>query len=182
MTPNRSFLVAASPWSARSTIVALSKISPVGITRAAGSPENTSGARGEALFAFPKGVILEDAAQDGVTATAAKHGVRRFSVYQWQRKVSKAAAGKGPSPTSGPAPKQIETTDAEIFEERKTQPGLRPSQIVNQLRASPWAAQETGRARAAVGSLDRFNLRAHTGSGLAGRFNLPLETGIGVPR
>lgn len=82
-----------------------------------------------------RAVILEAAAQDGVTATAAKHGVSRFSIYAWQRKVSRAAAGAGPSPTSGPAPKDIEDKrDAEILEEWKTHPGLGPSQIVNQLR------------------------------------------------
>jgi len=81
-----------------------------------------------------KGVILEDAATDGVTAAAEKHEVSRFSIYDWQRKVKKAAAGEGPSPTSGPAPKDIEEKrDAEILEEWKKHPGLGPSQIVNQL-------------------------------------------------
>jgi putative transposase len=82
-----------------------------------------------------KAVILEDAASDSVTAAAKKHGVSRFSIYEWQRRVKKAAAGEGPSPTSGPAPKDIEERrDAEILEEWKTHPGLGPSQIVNQLR------------------------------------------------
>jgi len=82
-----------------------------------------------------KAVVLEDAARDGVTAAADKHDVSRFSIYDWQRKVTKAAAGEGPSPTSGPAPKDIEQQrDAEILEVWKTHPGLGPSQIVNQLR------------------------------------------------
>ena len=82
-----------------------------------------------------KAVVLEDAAKDGVTKAGKKHGISRFSIYEWQRKVTKAAAGEGPSPTSGPAPKDIEQQrDAEILEEWKTQPGLGPSQIVNQLR------------------------------------------------
>lgn len=55
-----------------------------------------------------KAVVLEDAAKDGVTSAAKKHGISRFSIYDWQRKVIKAAAGEGPSPTSGPAPKDIE--------------------------------------------------------------------------
>ena len=81
-----------------------------------------------------KAVFLEDAATEGVTAAAAKHGVSRFSIYEWQRKAKKAAAGEGPSPTSGPAPKDIEARrDAEILEEWKKHPGLGPSQIVNQL-------------------------------------------------
>lgn len=82
-----------------------------------------------------KAVVLEDAAKDGVTAAAKKHGISRFSIYDWQRRLKKAAAGEGPSPASGPAPKDIEQQrDAEILEEWKTHPGLGPSQIVNQLR------------------------------------------------
>ena len=82
-----------------------------------------------------KAVVLEDAAKDGVTAAAKKHGMSRFSIYDWQRRLTKAAAGQGPSPTSGPAPKDIEQQrDAEIVEEWKNHPGLGPSQIVNQLR------------------------------------------------
>jgi len=82
-----------------------------------------------------KAVVLEDAAKDGVTKAGKKHGISRFSIYEWQRKVAKAAAGEGPSPTSGPAPKDIEQQrDAEILDEWKTQPGLGPSQIVNQLK------------------------------------------------
>jgi transposase len=82
-----------------------------------------------------KAVVLEDAAKDGVTAAAKKHGMSRFSIYDWQRRLTKAAAGEWPSPTSGPAPKDIEQQrDAEILEEWKNHPGLGPSQIVNQLR------------------------------------------------
>ena len=82
-----------------------------------------------------KAVVLEDAAKEGVTAAANKHGISRFSIYDWQRRLRKAAAGEGPSPTSGPAPKDVEQQrDAEILEEWKSHPGLGPSQIVNQLR------------------------------------------------
>jgi len=82
-----------------------------------------------------KAVVLEDAAKDGVTAAAKKHGISRFSIYDWQRRLTKAAAGDGPSPTSGPTPKDIEQQrDAELLEEWKNHPGLGPSQIVNQLR------------------------------------------------
>jgi len=82
-----------------------------------------------------KAVVLEDAAKDGVTAAAKKHGISRFSIYDWQRRLTKAAAGEGPSPTSGPAPKDIEQQrDAELLDEWKNHPGLGPSQIVNQLR------------------------------------------------
>ena len=82
-----------------------------------------------------KAVMLEDAAKDGVTAAAKMHGISRFSIYDWQRRLTKAAAGEGPSPTSGPVPKDIEQQrDAELLDEWKNHPGLGPSQIVNQLR------------------------------------------------
>ncbi len=71
----------------------------------------------------------------GVTVAAAKFGVSRFSIYDWSRRVERAAEGKGPSPTSGPSPKDIEAQrDQEILGEWKKHPGLGPSQIRNQLR------------------------------------------------
>jgi putative transposase len=82
-----------------------------------------------------KATVLEDAAKDGVTAAAEKHGVSRFSIYGWQHKVARAAAGEGASPTSGPAPTEIEAQrDKEILDEWHRHPGLGPSQIRNQLR------------------------------------------------
>jgi len=82
-----------------------------------------------------KAVILEDAAAKGVAAASTKHGVSRFSIYDWMRKVKKAAIGQGPSPTSGPSTQEIEDKrDAEILEIWKSHPGLGPSQIKNQLR------------------------------------------------
>jgi transposase InsO family protein len=82
-----------------------------------------------------KAAILEDAATDGITVAAAKHGVSRYSIYAWKRGVTKAALGQGPSPTAGPAPKEIEAQrDQEILDEWHRQPGLGPSQIKNQLR------------------------------------------------
>lgn len=79
--------------------------------------------------------MLEYAAQHSVTEANAKFGVSRFSIYDWQRKVTAAAAGLGPSPTSGPSAAEIETRrDREILGEWKLHPGLGPSQIRNQLR------------------------------------------------
>ena len=53
----------------------------------------------------------------------------------WRRKVSRAAAGQGDSPTAGPDPRDIEAQrDQEILKEWKKNPGLGPSQIKNQLR------------------------------------------------
>lgn len=82
-----------------------------------------------------KAEVVEYATEHGVTAASSKFGISRFSIYDWLRKVAKAAAGKGPSPTSGPAPKEIEARrDREILGEWSKHPGLGPSQIRNQLR------------------------------------------------
>jgi transposase InsO family protein len=78
---------------------------------------------------------LEYAAKHGVVATTVKFGMSRFSIYDWRRKLIAAAAGWGPSPTSGPSVADIETRrDKEILGEWKLHPGLGPSQIKNQLR------------------------------------------------
>lgn len=112
--------------------------------RAAGSPVRPARARSPskpgsqpAKIYTPsqKAEILEAATEDGVSAAATKHGTSRFSIYAWQRKVDLAAAGQGPSPTSGPSQQTIqEQRDQEILAEYKTHPGLGPSQIRNQLR------------------------------------------------
>jgi len=82
-----------------------------------------------------KAEILEHAAAENVTAAHEKYGVSRFSIYQWQRQVELAAQGKGPSPTSGPDPSEVEAQrDKEILDEWHRHPGLGPSQIRNQLR------------------------------------------------
>jgi transposase InsO family protein len=82
-----------------------------------------------------KAQALEHAAAHGVSAASDKFEISRFSIYDWQRKLKKAAAGEGPSPTSGPAPQTIEEQrDQEILGEWRKHPGLGPSQIRNQLR------------------------------------------------
>lgn len=82
-----------------------------------------------------KAEAVEYAAERGPTEAAKKFGMTRFSIYAWQRQVRKAAAGQGPSPTTGPAPTEIEQQrDKEILDEWKRHPGLGPSQIRNQLR------------------------------------------------
>jgi putative transposase len=79
--------------------------------------------------------ILETAATAGVSAAAAKHGCSRFAIYDWQARVTKAAAGEGVAPTSGPDPATVEAQrDREILDEWHRHPGLGPSQIRNQLR------------------------------------------------
>ena len=82
-----------------------------------------------------KAEVLEHAGKHGVTAAAAEFGVSRFSVNEWRKKAKKAARGQGPSPTSGPAPSEVEAQrDQEILNEWKSHPGLGPSQVRNQLR------------------------------------------------
>jgi putative transposase len=82
-----------------------------------------------------KAQLLEEAARAGQTATADKFEVSRYSLHEWRRQVEKAAAGEGPSPTSGPDPQDIEAQrDREILGEWHQHPGLGPSQIRNQLR------------------------------------------------
>lgn len=79
--------------------------------------------------------ILERAAQEGVSAAAKAFGVSRFSVYDWRRKLARAAVGEAPSPTSGPARCELEAQrDREILGEWHRHPGLGPSQVRNQLR------------------------------------------------
>ena len=82
-----------------------------------------------------KALILEHAAAEGVTAAHNKYDVSRYTIYDWQHKVRRAAEGKGDSPTAGPDPKDIEAQrDKEILDEWHRHPGLGPSQIKNQLR------------------------------------------------
>jgi transposase InsO family protein len=82
-----------------------------------------------------KARALEAMAAHGVRAASKQLGISRFSLYQWQRQVKRAAAGQGSSPTSGPDPKDIEAQrDREILGEWHKHPGLGPSQIRNQLR------------------------------------------------
>jgi putative transposase len=78
---------------------------------------------------------LEYAQEHGASAASAKFGMSRFSIYEWQRKLTASTAGLCPSPTSGPCSTDIEAQrDKEILDEWKRHPGLGPSQIRNQLR------------------------------------------------
>ncbi|MBN1609609.1 MAG: DDE-type integrase/transposase/recombinase [Polyangiaceae bacterium] len=82
-----------------------------------------------------RALIVEYAAREGVTAASEKYGASRFTIYDWQRKVAKAAVGDGESPTGGPAQSEVEEQrDREILAEWHRHPGLGPSQIKNQLR------------------------------------------------
>ena len=82
-----------------------------------------------------KARALERAAAVGVTAASKELGISRYSLYEWRRKVQRAAEGEGDSPTSGPDPADIEAQrDKEILDTWRQHPGLGPSQIRNQLR------------------------------------------------
>ena len=79
--------------------------------------------------------ILEYAAAHGPSKAARKFGVTRFSIREWRRKVQRAAAGDGDSPTTGPSDAEITAQrDREVLAEYHKHPGLGPSQIRNQLR------------------------------------------------
>ena len=79
--------------------------------------------------------ILEYSALRGPTEASRKFGASRWTIYNWEKKVARAAKGKGASPTSGPNPEDIKAKrDREILDEWQRQPGLGPSQIKNQLR------------------------------------------------
>jgi putative transposase len=96
----------------------------------------TKGTRGARRYTpSEKAEVLEYAAAHGVSAAHQKFGVSRFTIYEWQRKLAKAAKGEGPSPTSGPSPNEIEAQrDREILGEWRKHAGLGPSQVKNQLR------------------------------------------------
>jgi putative transposase len=82
-----------------------------------------------------KARALELASKESVTAASEQLGISRFSIYDWQRKVRRAAEGKGDSPTSGSEPADVEAKrDIEILNMWREHPGLGPSQIRNQLR------------------------------------------------
>lgn len=79
--------------------------------------------------------ILEYAAAHGPSKAARKFGVTRFSINEWRKKVRRAAAGQGDSPTSGPSEADLTAQrDREVLGEYHKHPGLGPSQIRNQLR------------------------------------------------
>ena len=82
-----------------------------------------------------KAEILEFAASHTVTEAVTTFGVSKFSIYDWKKKVARAARGEGDAPTTGPDPAAVEAQrDKEILDEWKRHPGLGPSQIRNQLR------------------------------------------------
>ncbi|MFC1641218.1 DDE-type integrase/transposase/recombinase [Myxococcota bacterium] len=79
--------------------------------------------------------ILEYAAAHGPSAASEKFGVSRFAIHDWEKKTARAAAGRGPNPTSGRSTAEVEKQrDQAILQEWRQHPGLGPSQIRNQLR------------------------------------------------
>jgi putative transposase len=110
----------------------------VGSAKATAAPDRKQAARSRVARLYTpsqKAEVLEHAAAHGITAAAKKFRVSRFAVHEWKRRAEKAAKGDGPSPTSGPAPRDVEEKrDNEILREWKQHPGLGPSQIRNQLR------------------------------------------------
>ncbi|MBW1880451.1 MAG: DDE-type integrase/transposase/recombinase [Deltaproteobacteria bacterium] len=108
---------------------------PVRVETTTRETETRSGRVAKHYTPSQRAQILEYAAANGVTAASKEHGVSRFSIYGWRRKVARAAAGQGDSPTSGPDPREVEAQrDREILDTWQRHPGLGPSQIKNQLR------------------------------------------------
>lgn len=103
---------------------------------AAGGPAPSTRTRVARVYTpSEKARALELAARDGVTAASKALGISRYSLYEWRRRVERAAKGEGDSPTSGPDPADIEARrDKEILDLWRQHPGLGPSQIRNQLR------------------------------------------------
>ena len=79
--------------------------------------------------------VLDEVKASNISAASRKFDVGRSTIYAWERKEERAAAGEGSSPTEGPDPSDIEAQrDREILQEWHRQPGMGPSQIRNQLR------------------------------------------------
>jgi putative transposase len=121
----------------RSKAVLLDREAEDGSTVAA-EQERPSSKRSRVARAYTpseRAQALELAAEVGVVKAAEQLGMSRFSVWDWKRKVKKASAGQGDSPTAGASSSEIEVQrDQEILAEWHRQPGLGPSQIRNQLR------------------------------------------------
>ncbi len=65
-----------------------------------------------------KAEFLEFASTHTVGKAAKRFGVSKFSIYEWRRRVERAARGAGDSPTSGPDPADVEAVrDREILNE-----------------------------------------------------------------
>jgi len=98
--------------------------------------ETTAGRRVARVYTpSQKAHALDRVAAIGVTAASRELGISRFSLYEWRRRMRRAARGEGDCPTSGPAPADIEAQrDKEILDMWHQHPGLGPSQIRNQLR------------------------------------------------
>ena len=102
---------------------------------ASSETEAGSGRVGRSYTPSQRAQMLEYAAEHGIGAASKHFRVSRYALYDWRRRVEKAAQGQGEDPTSGPALQDIEAQrDREILAEWKRHPGLGPSQIRNQLR------------------------------------------------
>ena len=82
-----------------------------------------------------RAAALELVSKVGVAQASRELGISRYSLWDWRRKVDKAAQGQGDAPTAGDSVEQVEEQrDKEILDEWHRHPGLGPSQIRNQLR------------------------------------------------
>ncbi len=82
-----------------------------------------------------RAAALELVSRVGVAQASRELGISRYSLWDWKRKVAKAARGQEDAPTAGESTEQAEAQrDKEILDEWHRHPGLGPSQIRNQLR------------------------------------------------
>ena len=82
-----------------------------------------------------KAQVVEYASAAGVSAASKRFGVSRFTIYDWLARVKKAAAGQGPSPTSGEDPKVIGSgSRREQTRWRVTLTALSPGDLTTALR------------------------------------------------
>ena len=78
---------------------------------------------------------LETVGKHGVKPASRMLGISRFTLYEWQRKVGLAAAGKiTDALVTGSDADLAALRDRKILDEWKRYPGLGPSQLRNQLR------------------------------------------------
>jgi putative transposase len=130
-TPRRRVARAASAHAAVTDAAAVQSPAP--------APRERAGRNGKRVARrytpSERAAALELASKVGVAQASKKLGISRYSLWDWKRRVDKAAQGQGDAPTAGESVEQLETQrDKEVLDEWHRHPGLGPSQIRNQLR------------------------------------------------
>lgn len=130
-TPGRRAARATSARAAVTETAAVQSAAPAARERPRGNGKRVA----RRYTPSERAAALELASKVGVAQASEKLGISRYSLWDWKRRVNKAAQGQGDSPTAGESTEQIEAQrDKEILDEWHRHPGLGPSQIRNQLR------------------------------------------------